>query len=121
MRDHILIAPQAGNSRRVRRVTGILRIAIATIAVMGLVLVLSMSVAAQESVSPTPSQGTVEPTPTIPPEFNNNPLGGTEGDFDSRALGISVVVGLIFAFGLYLVWRLVRPDNPTFGGRSRGG
>lgn len=73
---------------------------------------------AQNAASPTP---VAELTPTIPPEFNNNPLGGTEGDFDSRALGISLMVGLVFAFGLYLVWRLVRPDNPTFGGRSRDG
>ena len=78
-------------------------------------------VSAQDPGSPTPATSAIEPTPTIPPEFNNNPLGGTEGNFDSRALGISVVVGLVFAFGIYLVWRFVRPKNPTFGGRARGG
>jgi methionine-rich copper-binding protein CopC len=35
-----------------------------------------------------------------------------EGEFDSRALAISVGAGLVAAAGIYLFWRRVRPQRP---------
>jgi hypothetical protein len=43
-------------------------------------------------------------------------IAGQEGDFDSRAFGISVLAGLVAALAIYLFWRLVRPKNPKFRG-----
>ena len=59
-------------------------------------------------------------TPTaVPTEdpANGNPLN-PEGDFDSRALAISVGVGLIGVAAIVGFWLAVRPKNPRFGPRS---
>jgi methionine-rich copper-binding protein CopC len=59
-------------------------------------------------------------TPTAQPTLdpaNGNPLN-PKGDFDSRALGISVGAGLIGVAAIVGFWFAVRPKNPRFGSRS---
>jgi methionine-rich copper-binding protein CopC len=59
-------------------------------------------------------------TPTVEPTLdpaNGNPLS-PEGDFDSRALAISVGAGLIGVAAIVGFWLTVRPKNPRFGPRS---
>ena len=56
-------------------------------------------------------------TPTPDPNANGNPLN-TSGSFDGRALYLSIGAGILAAFAIYFVWRLVRPKNPKYGSRS---
>jgi methionine-rich copper-binding protein CopC len=68
---------------------------------------------ASPAVSPVAEP--VEPAANASPTPVPN-IAGQEGDFDSRAFGISVGVGVIAAILIYLFWRLVRPKNPKFRG-----
>lgn len=56
-------------------------------------------------------------SPTPDPGLNGNPLN-PEGDFDSRALALSVGAGLLVAVAIFGVWLVVRPKNPKFGDRA---
>ena len=76
---------------------------------------------------------TVSPTTAASPSFggdssqpdgncdrgpaNGNPLN-PNGNFDSRALGISVGAGLIAMAAIVGFWFAVRPKNPRFGPRA---
>ena len=69
--------------------------------------------AASPAATPAPAgvapQHTPTPTPTPAVQIGNDEL-------DTRALGISVLVGIVAAAGIFVFWRLVRPKNPRFGG-----
>jgi methionine-rich copper-binding protein CopC len=63
---------------------------------------------AAQSTAPT-ATATIAGTPTTAP-------AATEGDFDSRAFGLSVLAGLVAAAAIFIFWRIVRPKNPKFRG-----
>jgi len=55
-------------------------------------------------------------SPTPNPDFRGNPLN-PEGNFDSRALALSVGAGLLVAVAIFGIWMVIRPKNPKFGSR----
>jgi hypothetical protein len=67
----------------------------------------------------TPANPAVVATATEDPA-NGNPLD-PNGDFDSRAFGISVGAGLLAVAAIVGFWFAVRPKNPRFGPRSGQG
>ena len=55
-------------------------------------------------------------SPTPNPDYNGNPLN-PQGNFDSRALALSVGAGLLVAVAIFGIWMVIRPKNPKFGSR----
>ena len=70
------------------------------------------------AASPTSAADPVDPTAIATEDpGNGNPLN-PNGNFDSRALGISVGAGLIAMAAIVGFWLAVRPRNPRFGPRA---
>jgi methionine-rich copper-binding protein CopC len=55
-------------------------------------------------------------SPTPNPDFNGNPLN-PQGNFDSRALAVSIGAGLLVAVAIFGIWLVIRPKHPKFGSR----
>ncbi len=78
----------------------------------------SFTVSPTTAASPTSAASPVNPTATATEDpANGNPLN-PNGNFDSRALGISVGAGLIAMAAIVGFWFAVRPRNPRFGPRA---
>jgi len=68
------------------------------------------------SPAASPAPAAAEPAQSAATPSPVSDVAGQPGDFDSRAFGISVAVGVAAALLIYLFWRLVRPKNPKFRG-----
>ena len=78
----------------------------------------SFTVSSIAASSPTAATTAASPTAIATEDpRNGNPLD-PQGNFDSRALGISVGAGLIAMAAIVGFWFAVRPKNPRFGPRA---
>jgi len=68
-----------------------------------------VSPSASPATSPVASPPATPAEPTAVATQAPAAPSAEEGDFDSRAFGLSVLAGLVAALFIYLFWRLVRP------------